>query len=340
MNEHYPFVNPPLPYAYDALEPYIDTQTMYLHHDRHLQRYVAELNTILRDYPELQNMSLPELISHPENLPEEVRQAIINYGGGVYNHILYFNGMTNSMNRSQAEALYPALIQSFGTLEEFFNEFKRKALSVFGSGFAWLVVAPDGSLQIVTTPNQNTPLTDGYCIVAGIDVWEHAYYLKRFNDRAAYIEDWFHVVNWEMADELYKQCMNAVETRETPAPVLPPEQAPVAGPGEVPAPETDSTVPIPITEPPVSPPLVTGPSMPLTPGIGPVGVTGPVVGPNGGIAPATGPAGATGPVTAPTGITAPPAGPTGPVTPGTGPITGQHRPQNQTRVRMRRQNYR
>lgn len=317
MNEHYPFVNPPLPYAYDALEPYIDTQTMYLHHDRHLQRYVLELNTILRDYPELQNMSLPELISQPENLPEEVRQAIINYGGGVYNHILYFYGMTNSMNRSQADNLYPALIQNFGTLEEFFNEFKRKALSVFGSGFTWLVVAPDGSLEIITTPNQNTPLTDGYCIVAGLDVWEHAYYLTRFNDRAAYIEDWFHVVNWAMADELYQQCINAIENRGEAAPMPTPEQAPVAGPGQSPAPETSSTVPIPETQPPAAPLLVTGPAMPLSPGIGPAGATAPNTGPAGATAPGIGPAGATAP-----GI------------PGTGPIIGQHWHQNQTCIRM------
>lgn len=240
MNEHYPFVNPPLPYAYDALEPYIDTQTMYLHHDRHLQRYVVELNTILRNYPELQNLSLPELISNPENLPEEIRQGIINYGGGVYNHILYFNGMTNALNRSQAETLYPAIVRDFGTLEEFFNEYKRKALSVFGSGFAWLVVAPDGSLEIVTTRNQDTPLADGYCVVTGMDVWEHAYYLKRFNDRAAYIEDWFHVVNWEMADELYKQCMNNLENQRANAPEQPADTlgAPTAEEEPVPAPET------------------------------------------------------------------------------------------------------
>ncbi len=209
MNEHYPFVNLPLPYPYDALEPYIDTQTMYLHHDRLQQRYVANLNAILRNYPELQNMSLEELLSNPESLPEAARQGIINNGGGVYNHIIYFAGMTNSMTRTQAEILYPAIMQSFGTVEQFFDEFKRYALSVFGSGYAWLVVDANGALNFVTTPNQNTPISNGLCVVAGIDVWEHAYFLKRFNDRAAYIEDWFHVVSWESADERYKHCINA-----------------------------------------------------------------------------------------------------------------------------------
>ena len=209
MNEHYPFVNLPLPYPYDALEPYIDTQTMYLHHDRLQQRYVANLNAILRDYPQLQNMSLEELLSNPENLPEEARQGIINNGGGVYNHNIYFAGMTNSMTRSQAETLFPAIVQRFGTVEQFFDEFKRYAMSVFGSGYAWLVADSNNTLMFVTTPNQNSPISNGLCVIAGIDVWEHAYFLKRFNDRAAYIEDWFHVVSWEAADGRYKLCTNA-----------------------------------------------------------------------------------------------------------------------------------
>ncbi|HCD44629.1 MAG TPA: superoxide dismutase [Lachnoclostridium sp.] len=209
MNEHYPFVNLPLPYPYDALEPYIDTQTMYLHHDRLQQRYVANLNGILANYPQLQNKSLEELLSNTESLPSEVRQGIINNAGGVYNHTIYFFGMTNSMTRTQAEVLYPAIIQYFGTVEQFFDEFKRYALAIFGSGYAWLVVDSNGVLKIVTTPNQNSPISDGLCVIACIDCWEHAYFLKRFNDRAAYIEDWFHVVSWEAADDRYKACVNA-----------------------------------------------------------------------------------------------------------------------------------
>ncbi|SEU06588.1 superoxide dismutase, Fe-Mn family [Lacrimispora sphenoides] len=209
MNEHYPFVNLPLPYPYDALEPYIDTQTMYLHHDRLQQRYVANLNGILSNYPQLQNKSLEDLLSDTESLPSEVRQSIINNAGGVYNHTIYFFGMTNSMTRTQAEVLYPAIVQYFGTVEQFFDEFKRYALAIFGSGYAWLVVDSNGVLKLVTTPNQNSPISDGLCVIAGIDCWEHAYFLKRFNDRAAYIEDWFHVVSWEAADERYKACISA-----------------------------------------------------------------------------------------------------------------------------------
>lgn len=207
MNEHYPFVNPPLPYAYNALEPYIDTTTMYVHHDRLQQRYVTNLNDALSNYPELQTKSLEEMLTSPEFLPEEIRQTVINNGGGVYNHTIYFSGMTNSLTRSQAETLYPVITRDFGTIENFFDEFKATALKIFGSGYAWLVSDLDGYLSIMTTPNQNTPLSYGLCVIANIDVWEHAYFLKRYNDRAAYLEDFFHVVSWEAADERYKKCM-------------------------------------------------------------------------------------------------------------------------------------
>lgn len=209
MNEHFPFVNAPLPYKYDALEPYITTQTLYLHHDRIQQKNVQMLNEIINDYPWLQNKSLEELLSDPDSLPEEIRQSILDYGGGVYSHIIYFNGMTNSMTRFQADALYPAILRDFGNVENLFSEFKKAALSVFGSGNAWLTVDQDGRLMIVTAPDQDTPLSQNLCPIAVIDVWEHAYYLKNYNDRSAYIEDWFHVVSWEMADELYKKCLQA-----------------------------------------------------------------------------------------------------------------------------------
>lgn len=211
MNEHYPFVNPPLPYAYDALEPFIDTKTMQLHHDRHLQTYVNNLNNTLKDYPELQSWSLEKLIYNADKLPLAIRQPIKNNGGGVYNHIFYFDGMTNSETRSQAGTLYPAIIRDFGSVERFYNEFKNQALSVFGSGYAWLVVDQNGKLRIVTSANQDTPLVQNFCPVAAIDVWEHAYYLKHYNERAAYIDDWFNVVNWERASELYKNCIAGMQ---------------------------------------------------------------------------------------------------------------------------------
>lgn len=206
MNEHYPFENPPLPYAYDALEPYIDTLTMHLHHDRHLQTYVNNLNNTLKNYPELQGWSLEALIYNTDRLPAPIMQSIRNNGGGVYNHIFFFNGLSNTDIWSQAGTLYQAMLHDFDSVDQFYNEFKAKALSVFGSGYAWLVVAPDGKLMIMTSANQDTPIVQNMCPVLGIDVWEHAYYLKHYNERAAYIDDWFHVVDWEHADELYKNC--------------------------------------------------------------------------------------------------------------------------------------
>lgn len=206
MNEHYPFVNPPLPYDYDALEPYIDTKTMHIHHDRHLQTYVNNLNGILKDYPDLQNLSLEQLIKSAASLPAAIRQPVINNGGGVYNHIFYFNGLSNSGALSQSGMLYNEIKQIYGTFDSFIDAFKKQALSVFGSGYAWLVLNCDGKLEIVTSANQDTPIKQNLCPILVIDVWEHAYYLKHYNERAAYIDDWFHVVNWEQAGELYKKC--------------------------------------------------------------------------------------------------------------------------------------
>lgn len=210
MNEHYPFVNPPLPYTYDALEPYINIQTLYLHHDRILQWYVANLNNILKDYPDLQTLSLEELLSAPENIPPEIRQFVIDSAGGVYNHIIYFYGMTNPSQNFRTTYLTPAIIRDFGTIENFFDEYKRYAMSIFGPGYAWLVADSNGNLQIITTPYENSPISNNFCIVAGIDVWEHSYYLPHFTNRAAYIEDWFRVLDWEEMERRYKNCINTV----------------------------------------------------------------------------------------------------------------------------------
>jgi Fe-Mn family superoxide dismutase len=205
MNEHYPFVNPPLPYAYDAMEPYIDTLTMHLHHDRHLQTYVDNLNKALADSPALQSWSLEQLLTNP-GLPAAVQTPIKNNGGGVYNHIFYFNGLSNSETRHQAGALHTAIVRDFGSVEKFFEAFKKEALAVFGSGYAWLVTDKNGKLSIIKLANQDTPIAKGLCPVATIDVWEHAYYLKHYNERAKYIDDWFQVANWERAGELYRMC--------------------------------------------------------------------------------------------------------------------------------------
>lgn len=209
MNERYPFVNPPLPYTYDMLEPYINIQTLYVHHDRISQQYVTNLNDLLKDYPELQTLSLAELLSSPEILPPEIRQSIIHNAGGVLNHIIYFYGMTPPTYIRTAH-LEPAIIRDFGTLENFFDTYKLHALSLLGPGYAWLVADQNGNLQILTTYYEQTPVSDNLCIVAGIDMWEHSYYLPHFNNRAAYVEDWFRVLDWEEMERRYENCINSI----------------------------------------------------------------------------------------------------------------------------------
>lgn len=207
MNEHYPFQNPPLPYAYNALEPYIDEKTMHLHHDKHLQTYVDNLNLALKPYPALQNRSLIQLLSRPDALPEHLKTPIKNNAGGVYNHIFYFFNLNNEGNKQLPEPLLGKMNASFGSFENFKDEFTKAALSVFGSGYAWLVLDKSGSLSIVITKNQDTPISSGLCPVLNIDVWEHAYYLKHYNVRADYIKDWFSVVDWNQANRNLINCM-------------------------------------------------------------------------------------------------------------------------------------
>lgn len=204
--QHYPFSNPPLPYSYDALEPYIDEKTVRIHHDKHLQTYVNNLNLALKDYPEYQHMTLEELILNAYFMPQAIQVAVWNNAGGVYNHIFYFNGMTPNRNAPTGN-LAKHMLAMYGSFEQFQEKFTNSALSVFGSGYAWLVLGMDGHLSIITTKNQNTPLPSGVCPILGIDVWEHAYYLKHQNEREAYIRDWFQVVNWQQANENYEKCM-------------------------------------------------------------------------------------------------------------------------------------
>ena len=205
-NEYYPFTNLPLPYAYDAMEPYIDEKTMELHHDRHLQTYINNLNAILKDHPDLQQLSLQELILSVPRLPYELQMGILNNAGGVFNHRFYFALLANPSERRPEGRLAEAISRDFGSLEAFLEAFKKAALSVFGSGYAWLV-SDQGKLRIVTTPNQNTTLGMELCPVINIDVWEHAYYLKHYNVRADYIDDWSSIINWEQAEQNYMECL-------------------------------------------------------------------------------------------------------------------------------------
>lgn len=206
MSEHYQFINHPLPYAYDAMEPYIDEKTMHLHHDRHLQTYIDNLNDTLSKFPEFQNWTLEQLIVNVPSLPEEIQTSVKNNGGGVYSHQLYFSCLKNPAPEGPTGTLKEAIEKELGGYDAWKDAFKKAALSVFGSGYAWLVVKATGYLSILTTQNQDTPLPLGMFPVLNIDVWEHAYYLKHYNQRAAYIDDWFHVVNWDQANQNYRNC--------------------------------------------------------------------------------------------------------------------------------------
>ncbi len=203
-NSYYPFINTPLPYSYDALEPFIDEETMYLHHDRHLQTYIDNLNRFLEEHPSLQKFSLEELLSIWRRLPCHLQTPLRNNAGGVYNHRFYFDSMTPPGSSCSAPRLFEAMSCQFGSPENFRSQFKEAALSVFGSGYAWLVL-DRRRLKIVTSANQNTPLTCSRTLILNIDVWEHAYYLKHYNLRADYIDDWFRVVNWKMAENRYTE---------------------------------------------------------------------------------------------------------------------------------------
>lgn len=204
MNFCYPFVHTPLPYSYDALEPYIDEKTMHLHYDRHLQNYINQLNELLKQNPSLQKLPICRLICCAHKLSEPLKTSVRNQAGGVYNHLFYFDGMIapSSQPWMPIGRLAKEIDRQFGSFAAFKKRFQKAALSVFGSGYAWLILCQN-QLRIVTTPNQNTPIGRGACPILNIDVWEHAYYLKHYNERAAYIDDWFSVVNWEKADERY-----------------------------------------------------------------------------------------------------------------------------------------
>lgn len=208
MSNHYKFVNTPLPYSFGAMEPYIDEKTMYLHHDKHLQTYVDNLNNTLAKYPEYQNWTLEQLIVNVPCLPDEIQTNIKNNAGGVFSHQFYFSNLANPNSSQPVGLLSKAVNSEFGGYAAFRDRFKTAASSVFGSGYAWLVVNAAGRLCIVTTANQDTPLEMGLFPILNIDVWEHAYYLKHYNVRADYIDDWFHVVNWNNANQNYMRCFN------------------------------------------------------------------------------------------------------------------------------------
>ena len=192
---------PDLPYAYDALEPYIDEETMHLHHDKHHNTYVTNVNAALAKHPEI-GEDLEKLLADVESIPADIRQALINNGGGHLNHALFWELMTAEETAPSAE-LAADIDATFGSFEDFKAAFTTAATTRFGSGWAWLVVNKEGKLEVVSTANQDTPISEGKTPILGLDVWEHAYYVKYRNVRPDYIKAFFSVINWNKVNELY-----------------------------------------------------------------------------------------------------------------------------------------
>ncbi|MDR2832887.1 MAG: superoxide dismutase [Streptococcaceae bacterium] len=193
---------PELPYAYDALEPFFDVETMHLHHDKHHQTYVTNLNGAIEKYPELALKSAEELVANLETIPADIKIAVQNNGGGHVNHSFFWEILAPNAGGVATGEIGDAIAKTFGSFETFKETFKTAAVSRFGSGWAWLVVE-NGELKVTSTANQDSPLSLGQTPVLGLDVWEHAYYLKYKNVRPDYIAAFFELVNWDKVNELY-----------------------------------------------------------------------------------------------------------------------------------------
>jgi Fe-Mn family superoxide dismutase len=198
------FTLPPLPFEYNALEPHIDEQTMRIHHGKHHQAYVTNLNTALESSPELQKLSVEALLRDLNKVPEATRMAVRNNAGGHHNHTLFWDWLKPGGAKEPSGALAKELDSGFGGLAGFKEQFQKAGLGRFGSGWVWLVRQKSGKLAIVSTPNQDSTLMDGEHPVLGCDVWEHAYYLKYQNRRADYLTAWWNVVNWSVVGERYQ----------------------------------------------------------------------------------------------------------------------------------------
>lgn len=197
------FTLPSLPYATNALEPHIDTMTMEIHHGRHHKTYVDNLNNALKEQAALQAKSIDQILREIKQVPDNIRQAVINNGGGHYNHTMFWEIMGPGGGGKPSGPLADDLAKSFGDLAAFQTQLKQAGLGRFGSGWAWLVLA-DGKLQIVSSANQDSPLMTGQVPILGVDVWEHAYYLKYQNKRADYLDAWWNVVNWGAVGKRYE----------------------------------------------------------------------------------------------------------------------------------------
>jgi superoxide dismutase, Fe-Mn family len=200
------FELPPLPYPYEALEPYIDTETMHLHHDKHHQAYITNLNNAVQGQSEqLASYSVEDLLRNISQVPDSIRTAVQNNGGGHANHSMFWQLMKPNGGGAPTGELASAIDHAFGSFDQFKDTFNKAGLARFGSGWAWLVLNQNGQLQVASTANQDSPLMTGMYPVMGNDVWEHAYYLKYKNVRADYLNAWWNVVNWDEVARRYQQ---------------------------------------------------------------------------------------------------------------------------------------
>ena len=197
------FELPPLPYAFDALEPHIDARTMEIHHNKHHGGYTNNLNNALEGHADLQGKTIEALLADLNSVPETIRGAVRNNGGGYANHSLFWTIMAPGGSGDLSAALKAAIEKKFGSVDAFKEEFGKAAATRFGSGWAWLVAEKDGSVYVTSTPNQDTPLMEGKTPILGLDVWEHAYYLNYQNRRPDYIKAWWNVVNWGEVSRRY-----------------------------------------------------------------------------------------------------------------------------------------
>ncbi|MBM3206467.1 MAG: superoxide dismutase [Candidatus Staskawiczbacteria bacterium] len=196
---------PELPYAYNSLEPYIDEETMKLHHDKHHLAYVNNLNLAIEKYANLSSKSAEELIMDLSSVPEDMRSAVRNNAGGHVNHAMFWQIMTPGGPREPSGKLAEEIVNTFGSFADFQSKFNDAGIKRFGSGWVWLVQNNEGKLEIVSTPNQDNPMTDGQKPILGNDVWEHAYYLKYKNVRVDYLKAWWNVVNWQEVEKRYNE---------------------------------------------------------------------------------------------------------------------------------------
>jgi superoxide dismutase, Fe-Mn family len=193
---------PKLDYKYNDLEPHIDAMTMELHHTKHHQTYVDKLNAALEGFTDLQEKDVETLLKEISHVPDSIKQAVINHGGGHANHTLFWKLMSSNGGKPSGDVL-KAIEKRFGSFDKFKSEFETKALGLFGSGWTWLVLNSQKELEIVTTPNQNSPLMDGKKPLIGLDMWEHSFYKKFGPNKKSYVEAFFNVLNWNYINELY-----------------------------------------------------------------------------------------------------------------------------------------